>query len=187
MPSAEHAMPFCRRQHASRPRWLAETPRPGRAVGWVSVDPALRPIVHGAALPDDDDTALERVLSHLASRPPRTWTDADADRCVARAYSAGSQLLQAMAAMGISSVDRLDTEEQERSREITTYLRGLLPAGIPTRIMRAILVVRKWMVKGLPQMSSIDIDRRNRFATYSPYQGAKIARRWLSMRDRVRP
>ena len=104
------------------------------------VDPALRPIVHGAALPDDDDTALERVLSHLASRPPRTWTDADADRCVARAYSAGSQLLQAMAAMGISSVDRLDTEEQERSREITTYLRGLLPAGIPTRIMRAALL-----------------------------------------------
>lgn len=52
--------------------------------------PNLSPLLKRAVEPTDPDAALESVLAYIANRPPRSWTDADADRYTFQASRLGA-------------------------------------------------------------------------------------------------
>lgn len=52
-------------------------------------NPNLLPLLKRAVEADDSRAALESVLAFIASRPPRTWTDTDAERFEAQAAYLG--------------------------------------------------------------------------------------------------
>ncbi|MEJ5223072.1 MAG: hypothetical protein WHV44_01360 [Anaerolineales bacterium] len=88
------------------------------------VQPNLLPLLKRAAETNDPLAALESTLAYVANRPPRTWTDTDADRFVGQAKVLG-ELFQAEQ-RGVLSDAGLTPEQRRRSREIADALREQL-------------------------------------------------------------
>lgn len=85
--------------------------------------PQLIPLVKRAAEAPNSRTALESVLAFVASRPPRTWTDTDAERFEAQASYLGD-LWRAEAGMPVSP--SLSPELHERSQRIANEIEAHL-------------------------------------------------------------
>lgn len=84
-------------------------------------DSGLLPLLKRAAETEDGLAALESVLAFIASRPPRTWTDADADRFQLQAELLGRsfQMERAETASEIT----LSPKQREHSRQLADDLR----------------------------------------------------------------
>ena len=84
-------------------------------------DPGLLPLLKRAAETEDEKAALESVLAYIASRPPRTWTDADTDRFQAQAEMLGRSFQTEW--VGTLSEITLSPEQREHSRQLADDLR----------------------------------------------------------------
>ncbi|MDT8898283.1 hypothetical protein QYE77_08385 [Thermanaerothrix sp. 4228-RoL] len=122
----------------ARDVWLSSCGLPSGEEGWAIfrsecqkmavrvTHPQLVPLVKRAAEAPESRSALESVLAFIANRPPRTWTDTDAERFEARAEHLGA-LWRVEA--GLTDDLLLPPELRERSQkianELETYLRSL--------------------------------------------------------------
>lgn len=93
--------------------------------------PTLEPFVSRLAERGEERANQTSVLALVASRPPRTWTDADVDRFGAQARVLGGLFQQAVQnARDFRAADLtlppLTPEEETRSQEIATNLRAQL-------------------------------------------------------------
>ncbi|GAP08693.1 hypothetical protein ATHL_03600, partial [Anaerolinea thermolimosa] len=119
----------------ARDVWLSACGLPNGEEGWEAfrvecqkmavrvTHPQLIPLVKRAAEAPDSRSALESVLAFIASRPPRTWTDTDAERFEAQAAYMGD-LWRVEA--GISISPSLPPELQERSQKIVNEMETYL-------------------------------------------------------------
>lgn len=119
----------------ARDVWLSACGLSGGEEGWETfraecqkmavrvTHPQLIPLVKRAAEAPDSRTALESVLAFVASRPPRTWTDTDAERFEAQAAYLGD-LWRAEAGMAVSP--SLPPELHERSQRIANEIEAYL-------------------------------------------------------------
>ncbi|MCZ7554719.1 MAG: hypothetical protein M5U05_19450 [Anaerolineales bacterium] len=109
---------------------------PGGEAGWqqfltladtmadYTMHPKLLPMLQRAIGAPDAQSALDSVLAYVASRPLRTWTDADADRFPAQARAVGGLF----EAEQYSSEDDalLTSDEQALSRSLASDLEDFL-------------------------------------------------------------
>lgn len=102
-------------------------------------DPTLLPFVRRAAQPGDDRTVLESVLALVANRPPRTWTDGDADRFPAQARVIGALFQRANVEENPVAAPALLPEEETACREVTRQVRELFSGRVPQHVLRAAL------------------------------------------------
>jgi len=84
-------------------------------------DSGLLPLLKRAAENEDGFAALESALAYIASRPPRTWTDADTDRFQVQAEMLGRSFQTERA--GTASEINLSPEQRELSRQLADDLR----------------------------------------------------------------
>lgn len=96
---------------ACRDALLLATDHPTGAEGWSALrsqivasrgqitDPRVVPIVERSSCELSDQAALESVLAYIANRPPRTWTDADAENCRQMASVIGKRLRDELTAL----------------------------------------------------------------------------------------
>ncbi len=108
------------------------------------MDPRLLPLVRRAAQPGDDQTVLESVLALVADRPPRTWTDADADRFHAQTKAIGAVFRREWMRAEELASSSLSPDEETHSRQLLESLRQYLRtqpayAQMPPRVLRAAL------------------------------------------------
>jgi hypothetical protein len=116
-----------------RDEWLSACGIESGAEGWSQFrsyamdmiarvsDPGLLPLLKRAVETENERTALESVLAYIASRPPRTWMDADTDRfqIQAKAYGRSFRIEREGAASGVS----LSSEQRMHSRKLADDLR----------------------------------------------------------------
>jgi hypothetical protein len=82
----------------------------------------------------EDEVVLDSVLALVAERPPRSWTDADAERFPQLAEAVGEQFRRASHQLGV-----LTPEEEGAVTQLASSLRGHIGAGLPTHVARAAL------------------------------------------------
>jgi hypothetical protein len=134
---------------------------PGEA-GWAALraearalDPerlpaAVAPFVRRLRDGGEAAAALEGVLALVATRPPRAWTDADADRFPAQAAEMGERYR-----LAVRRVGALTEEEAATTAVLVARLRAGAGASTPPRLLRAALV------RLLAELDEID-DREDR-------------------------
>jgi len=112
-------------------------------------DPVLIPFIQRAAMMGDDNTILESVLAQVSNRPPRSWTDTDADRFPAQARMIGSRFRQAVAMEEHPQPLHLKPQpmrpeekdlSQEIARQLQSEIKKLCPDSLPSHVLRAALV-----------------------------------------------
>ncbi len=134
----------------ARDTWLFACGLPEGEDGWESFraeaqrlvvrvsHPQLLPLLKRAAESADSRSALESVLAFIASRPPRTWTDSDAERFEAQAHYLGDLWRAERGDVTFSS--RLSPEMQARALALADRLEtSLHESGEPTETLRAAL------------------------------------------------
>jgi hypothetical protein len=109
--------------------------------------PTLLPLVRRAAMPGDDEAALDSVLALLANRSPRTWTDVDAERCVVQARTVGGLYQGALGALS-PRLSQLSAEEREQRQRVIDGLRGHLPENVRLDIVCEALVALAEELRG---------------------------------------
>ena len=111
--------------------------------------PNLLPLLKRVSDTPDALAALESVLAYVASRPPRTWTDADIDRFTAQAQVVG-ELFQAER-RGVAADAKLSHEQRQRSRSVANELRHHLEKqyGDDPQVLQAALqlIVQEYLNK----------------------------------------
>ncbi len=135
----------------ARDVWLTSCGLPNGEEGWETfrsecqkmavrvTHPQLVPLVKRAADAPDSRTALESVLAFIASRPPRTWTDTDAERFGAQAEHLGALWrVEAGLAEDLSLPPELRERSQKIADELETYLRA---RESNTQVLRAALQI----------------------------------------------
>ena len=84
-------------------------------------DTGLLPLLKRAAETEDGRAALESVLAYIASRSPRTWTDADTDRFQVQVKMFGRSFQTEQE--GTASEVGLSPEQRKHSRKVADDLR----------------------------------------------------------------
>lgn len=133
---AELANHMGRAQAKARDQFLAAAGFAPGNIGWGQflglaeeiaervINPNLAPLLRRAANAHDGQSALESVLAVVAGRPPRRWSDLDAERFETQAKFAG-QLLKAEK-NGSAPTIRLSDGERLRSQEIIDEIQEYL-------------------------------------------------------------
>ena len=104
------------------------------------MQPTLLPVLRRAASPGDNLTVLEGVIALVAGRPPRTWTDIDAERFPAQARVIGNLFQQAKEG-AIPFEAAAMTEADTRRRDlIVHHLKATISPKTPPHILRAALI-----------------------------------------------
>jgi hypothetical protein len=113
------------------------------------VDATLAPFIHRAAMTGEDQVVLESVLALVASRPPRSWSDADVAQFPIQARAVGALMQDALGLRADSKVSgltrpALTPKEEGQSRrlakKIAEVLRGTAPRSTPDNVVRAALL-----------------------------------------------
>jgi hypothetical protein len=129
-----NAMPRLRNQ--ARDQFLTACALPAGENGWQmflslagellprAINPNLLPLLRRAAETPDTRAALESVLTLIASRPLRTWTDLDADRFAEQAQYFGE--LIRIERNGNTAMLDLPPEKRQRSQEVAVDLQRYL-------------------------------------------------------------
>jgi hypothetical protein len=87
-------------------------------------DNGLLPLLKRASETEDGRAALESVLAYIASRPPRTWTDADTDRFQIQAKMLGRSFQTERE--GTAFEASLSPEQRKNSRQVAEDIRGFI-------------------------------------------------------------
>lgn len=134
----------------ARDTWLTACGLPADENGWLTfcqqsaelapriTQPQLAPLLKRTAEAADTRAALESVLAFIANRPPRTWTDTDAERFEAQAAYLGNLW---RAERGESDpLLALDPETEVRARTLAERLEtDLRRSGESPQALRAAL------------------------------------------------
>jgi hypothetical protein len=116
-----------------RDEWLAACGLEKGSEGWslfctyatdmmaYTSDSGLIPLLKRATETEDGYAPLESVLAYIASRPPRNWTDADADRFQLQAEMLGKSFQTEWAET--TSEIALSPEQRKHSRQLADVLR----------------------------------------------------------------
>jgi hypothetical protein len=129
------------------------------------VDTTLAPFIHRAAMTGDDQTVLESVLALVASRPPKSWSDADVTRFPVQAQVVGAQMRRALGESGHRSAGGMvppaltRKEEGQRRRlanKLAKLLRGTDPQPAPDHVIRAALLSLLERFGGSREEESVD-------------------------------
>ncbi|MEZ0396313.1 MAG: hypothetical protein ABWK53_07810 [Anaerolineales bacterium] len=143
----------------ARDVWLTACGLPASESGWEEfrqqsielarrvTNPTLLPLLKRAVEAADSRAALESVLAFIASRPPRTWTDTDAERFEAQAAYLGD-LWRAERAEGDLRA-ALSPEMRARALALAERLEdSLRQSGEPPEALRAALQLLLERLKG---------------------------------------
>lgn len=110
-------------------------------------NPNLLPLLKRAVEAADSHTALESVLAFIASRPPRTWTDTDAERFEAQAAYLGDLWRAERGEMNFHAA--LSPEIRARALALAERLEdSLRQSGEPPEALRAALQLLLERLKG---------------------------------------
>lgn len=110
-----------------------------RIMADYTTHPKLLPMLQRAIGAPDAQSALDSVLAYVASRPLRTWTDADADRFPAQARAIGGLFAAEQSSAEDDAL--LTPDEQALSRSLASDLENFLEPyyNDDQRIVRAAL------------------------------------------------
>jgi len=105
-----------------------------------SVNPKLHPLIRRAVDSPDPYTAVDSVLAYVASRPVRTWTDADRDRFRAQLPMYARLLREEQESHDIEEL--LTPEQRELRKKLMNNLREVLNSGYTKdrQVVRAALL-----------------------------------------------
>jgi hypothetical protein len=125
----------------------------GAAMQGTTVHPLLVPLLNRLGGNEGDESTLEGVLSVIAHRPPRSWSDADVDTFPAHARAVGVAWRDAIATLDkparhnktpLVAPKKLGKAEQEAVTALTKRIEKRLTAKdgtpLPLHIQRAALV-----------------------------------------------
>jgi len=124
------------------------------------VDATLAPFIHRAAMTGEEQAVLESVLALVASRPPRSWSDADVAQFPIQAQVVGALMQDALGLRAHPKVlglvrPALTPREEGQSRrlanKIAKVLRGTPPRSTPSRVVRAALLSLLDQLGGSPR------------------------------------
>lgn len=100
----------------------------------------LQPFLVRVTTTDDPEAALQSVLSLLADRPPKSWSDADFDCCLERARSMGELFRKARSGEESTPEPALSPEEKSWSQQIALKVRGQWDENTPRQVVLAALL-----------------------------------------------
>lgn len=95
---------------------------------------SLVPFINRLNAPGEERVVLEGVLALVATRPPKSWADADVERFPSQAEVIGERFVQAVQLLGV-----LTPEEEAESEKLVEKIRKSLDPGLPPHVLRAAL------------------------------------------------
>lgn len=125
--------------------WRTFRERASQMDGGVT-EAGLAPVIHRAAMAGDDASTLESVLALIAGRPPRSWSDADADNFAGQARLFG-ELYRRYTSPDQDgtrfslSADDLSPDDMRLSRRLAKQLEPLLKRQLPADLKPRVLEV----------------------------------------------
>lgn len=116
------------------------------------VGESLVPLLKRLSMSGDDDTTLQSVLALLAGKPPRVWSDVDAEAFPSLASVIGTQFVHARYALVA-----LTPDEERQKKRIARGIALALGNGAPPHVKKAALAEMLRELEAQPSVWSSEI------------------------------